>query len=140
MIYFAKCCNPLPGDKIRGFITRGRGVTVHKDDCINLLAIDPQRIVDATWSGEQQANRVVGLSIRAENRTGLLHVISGVFSSNDSDIVQASLKTVDGDHAQGTFMVLVRDLAHLTRLINALKTIKGVELVERLGSIQSRQE
>ncbi len=67
-------------------------------------------------------------------------MISGVFSSNDSDIVQASLKTVDGDHAQGTFMVLVRDLAHLTRVINALKTIKGVELVERLGSIQSRQE
>ncbi len=68
MIYFAKCCNPLPGDKIRGFITRGRGVTVHKDDCINLLAIDPQRIVDATWSGDQQTSRVSWVS-RSEQRT-----------------------------------------------------------------------
>jgi GTP diphosphokinase / guanosine-3',5'-bis(diphosphate) 3'-diphosphatase len=139
MITFAKCCNPLPGDTIRGFITRGKGVTIHRDDCTNLLATDPQRIVEATWDGEQPASRIVGLAIRAENKTGLLHLISGVFSSNDSDIVQASLKMADGDHAQGTFMVSVRNLAHLTRLINALKNIKEVEQVERLGTIQSRQ-
>ncbi len=138
MVNFAKCCNPLPGDAVRGFITRGRGVTVHKDDCINLLEMDPHRIVEVTWDGEQPVSRIVGLSILAKNRTGLLALISGVFASNDSDIVQANIKTVEDDHAQGIFMISVRNLSHLTRLMSALKNIKGVEKVERLGTAHGK--
>jgi GTP pyrophosphokinase len=135
LVNFAKCCNPLPGDAIRGFITRGRGVTIHKQDCENLLATDSNRIVDVSWDDEQNLSRLVGLSIDAENRSGLLAAISGVFSSNDSDIVQANVKTQDELKAHGIFMVSVRNLEHLTRIMNALRNVKGVEKVERMGTV-----
>ncbi len=133
MVNFAKCCNPLPGDQIRGYITRGRGVTIHKADCQNLLAIDSKRIIDVDWDEDQAVRRIVRLAVRAKNKVGLLANISGVFSSNDSDIVQANVQTVNEDSAHGTFMVSVKNLEHLTRIMNALKKVKGVEEVNRLG-------
>ena len=138
MVNFARCCNPLPGDAIRGFITRGRGVTIHRDDCSNLLEMDRRRIIDVSWDGEQRVERIVGLSIHAQNRKGLLEVISGVFASNEADIVQANIKTGDDDQAQGVFRARVRNLSHLTRLMNSLKSVKGVETVERLGTTRGR--
>ena len=75
------------------------------------------------------------LGVQTENRTGMLATISGVFSSNDADIVQANVKTLNDHEAQGIFMVSVRNLEHLTRVMNALKTVKGVEKVERLGIV-----
>ena len=135
MVNFAKCCNPLPGDSILGFITRGRGVTIHKEDCINLQTTDSKRIVDVSWDENQSFSRIVRLGIETENRTGMLATISGVFSSNDSDIVQANVKVLSDHHAQGIFMVSVRNLEHLTRIMNALRTVKGVEKVERLGIV-----
>jgi GTP diphosphokinase / guanosine-3',5'-bis(diphosphate) 3'-diphosphatase len=138
MVNFAKCCNPLPGDAIRGFITRGRGVTIHKDDCANLGEMDRLRIIDVSWDGEQRVERIVGLSIQAQNRRGLLELISGVFASNDADIVQANIKTGEDDRAHGVFRARVRNLSHLTRLMNSLKNVKGVETVERLGTIRGR--
>jgi len=136
MVNFAKCCNPLPGDPIRGFITRGRGVTIHKSDCVNLQTVDSKRVVDTQWDAEQPLSRIVSLEVSCEDRTGMLASISGVFSSNDSSIVQASIKT--GDHqAQGLFRVSVKDLDHLNRIMNALKQVKGVERVERLGTIRT---
>jgi GTP diphosphokinase / guanosine-3',5'-bis(diphosphate) 3'-diphosphatase len=135
LVNFAKCCNPLPGDAISGFITRGRGVTIHKEDCENLKATDRKRIVEVSWDEDQKLSRIVRLSVETENRTGMLAAISGIFTSNDSDIVQATVKTVDELRAQGTFMVSVRNLDHLNRIMNALKNIKGVEKVERLGTV-----
>jgi GTP pyrophosphokinase len=135
MVNFAKCCNPLPGDSIVGFITRGRGVTIHKEDCTNLHAIDLKRIVEVSWDEDQSLSRIVRLGILTENRTGMLATISGVFSSNDADIVQANVRALNQNEAQMFFMVSVRNLEHLTRIMNALKTIKGVEKVERLGTM-----
>ncbi|MEJ2715689.1 MAG: bifunctional (p)ppGpp synthetase/guanosine-3',5'-bis(diphosphate) 3'-pyrophosphohydrolase [Deltaproteobacteria bacterium] len=131
MVNFAKCCNPLPGDPIRGYVTRGRGVTVHKGDCLNLHAIDPKRIVEVDWDEDQTLTRLVKLEVRAKNRLGLLATISGVFSSNDSDIVQANIDAANEEEALGTFTVSVRNLEHLTRIMNALKHVKGVEEVAR---------
>jgi len=135
MVNFAKCCNPLPGDAIRGFITRGRGVTVHKEDCINLQATDLKRVVDVSWDDDQPLTRMVRLGVTATNKMGLLATISGVFSSNDSDIVQATIKALTDHQAEGVFTVSVKNLDHLTRIMNALRNIRGVEKVERLGII-----
>lgn len=134
MVNFARCCTPLPGDPIQGYITRGRGVTVHHRGCINLQTIDSKRIVEVSWDEDQPLSRMVKLSVEAKNRMGLLATISGVFSSNDSDILEANLSAVNDDRAQGTFTVSVRNLDHLTRIMNALKSVKGVEKVERLGT------
>jgi guanosine-3',5'-bis(diphosphate) 3'-pyrophosphohydrolase len=135
MVNFAKCCNPLPGDEIRGFITRGRGVTIHKADCQNLVVADRKRVIDANWDEDQSLRRMVKLSVRVENRTGMLATISGVFSSNESDIVQANVTVQDDQYAHGIFLVYVRNLEHLKRIIAALKNVKGVETVERLGTV-----
>ncbi len=135
MVNFARCCNPLPGDAIRGYVTRGRGVTVHKEDCENLKLADRKRVVDVSWDDEQPVTRAVGLTVEAENRTGLLAAISGVFSSNDSDIMQANVKTVNDTRALGVFQISVRNLEHLTRIINALRGLKGVTRVERMGKV-----
>jgi GTP pyrophosphokinase len=135
LVNFAKCCNPLPGDPIRGYISWGRGVTIHKQDCVNLNVIDSRRIVDVSWDEDQQLSRVVRLQVWAQNRMGLLATISGVFTSNEADIVQASMKTVNEHEAEGTFMVAVKNLDHLNRVMNALKNVKGVEKVERGGTI-----
>lgn len=134
MVNFARCCSPLPGDPIQGYITRGRGVTVHHRGCINLQAIDSKRIVEVSWDEDQPLSRTVKLGLEAKNRIGLLATISGVFSSNDSDILEANLNAMNDDRAQGTFTVAVKNLEHLTRIMNALKSIKGVEKVERLGT------
>lgn len=135
MVNFARCCNPLPGDSIRGYVTRGRGVTIHKEDCDNLKVADRKRVVDVSWDEHQQVIRTVGLTVEAENRTGLLAAISGVFSSNDSDIMQATVKTVNDTRALGVFQISVRNVEHLTRVINALRSLKGVSRVERMGKI-----
>jgi len=135
MVSFAKCCHPLPGDPIKGFITRGRGVTVHKGDCVNLRTADYKRIVDVSWDKDQPLTRIVRLGVQSQNRLGMLATISSVFSSNDSDIVQANVTTLNDLRAQGIFLVSVRDVDHLTRIMNALKNVKGVEKVERLGTV-----
>jgi GTP diphosphokinase / guanosine-3',5'-bis(diphosphate) 3'-diphosphatase len=136
MINFAKCCNPLPGDPIKGFVTRGRGVTIHKADCLNLQATDSLRIVDVSWEEGESSTRVVRLGIKAINRTGLLAQISKVFANNDSDIVQVNIRTVNDDQeATGVFMISVKNVEHLTRIMNALKSLKEVEKVERISTV-----
>jgi len=135
LVNFAKCCNPLPGDPIRGYISWGRGVTIHKADCVNLRVIDSRRIVDVSWDEDQPLTRVVRLAVLARNRMGLLATISGVFTSNDSDIVQANMKIINEHEAEGTFMVSVKNLDHLNRVMNALKNVRGIEKVERLGTV-----
>jgi GTP pyrophosphokinase len=135
LVNFAKCCSPLPGDPIRGYIRWGRGVTIHKEDCVNLRVIDSRRIVDVSWDEDQPLTRMVRLQVWAQNRMGLLATISGVFTSNEADIVQANMKTVNDHEAEGTFMVSVKNLDHLNRVMNALKSVKGVERVTRLGTV-----
>ncbi len=134
MVNFAKCCNPLPGDRIKGYITRGRGITVHKADCVNLQTIDSKRIVETSWDEEQSLRRIVRLGVWTENKMGMLANISGVFSSNDADIVEANVTTREGEGAHGIFRVSVRNLEHLTTVMSALRNLKGVQKVERLGA------
>jgi GTP pyrophosphokinase len=135
LVNFAKCCNPLPGDPIQGFITRGRGVTIHKSDCANLPEADPKRIVEASWDDEQSLERTVRIALLSENKPGMLAAISGVFTSNDSNIIQASVNSVNKTNARSVFMIGVKNVEHLTRIINALKKVKGVQQVDRLGTI-----
>jgi GTP pyrophosphokinase len=135
LVNFAKCCNPLPGDSIQGFITRGRGVTIHKSDCPNLPDADTKRIVEANWDDEQALERTVRIALLSENKPGMLAAISGVFTSNDSNIIQASVNSVNKTNARSVFMIGVKNVEHLTRIINALKKVKGVQQVDRLGTV-----
>ncbi len=132
-VRLSRCCNPLPGDDIIGYITRGRGVSIHRKDCPNVrhLLKDVGRTVPARWtSGQQDAYRVE-LVLRALNRAGLLHEITTVISNEKLNIYAASVKTVR-DHTARVFIVVeVSSLQQMNDIISKLLKVEGVLNVHR---------
>ena len=132
MVRYAGCCNPLPGDKVIGYITRGRGVTIHAVDCPNTMEDDPNRRVQVEWDSTREYSYPVRIRVYSEDKKGLLAEISSSMSSNEANINNARVDTTDERRAVGTFEVEIRDLNHLKKVIKALEKIKGVLRVERM--------
>jgi GTP pyrophosphokinase len=132
MVRYAGCCNPLPGDKVIGFITRGRGVTIHAADCPNTLDDDPGRKVEVEWDSTKEYSYPVRIQILSEDKKGLLAEISSSMSSNEANITNARVDTTEEKTAVGTFEVEIRDLNHLKKVLKDLGKIKGVHRVERM--------
>ncbi|MBI5479013.1 MAG: bifunctional (p)ppGpp synthetase/guanosine-3',5'-bis(diphosphate) 3'-pyrophosphohydrolase [Deltaproteobacteria bacterium] len=132
MVRFAKCCNPVQGDPIIGFITRGRGVTVHTRECKKAFDLDPDRRVDVSWDGKSKAPRPVSLQVICADKPGLLANISKSFTDSGVNISAAHCRTTEDSRAVNTFQVSVADLEQLKRLIHAIQRIEGVFSVERL--------
>ena len=132
MVRYAGCCNPLPGDRVVGFITRGRGVTIHAADCQNAMDDDPNRKVEVEWDSTKGYSYPVRIRIYSDDKKGLLGEISNSMSSNEADIKNARVDTTEDKTAIGTFEIEIRDLNHLNKVIRALEKIKGVHRVERV--------
>jgi len=132
VVRYAGCCNPLPGDKVIGFITRGRGVTIHTVDCKNIMDNDPNRKVEVEWDSTKEYIYPVKIRVYSEDKKGLLADISNSISSNQANITNARVETTDEKRAIGTFEVEIRDLTHLKKVIKGLEKIKGVHRVERM--------
>jgi guanosine-3',5'-bis(diphosphate) 3'-pyrophosphohydrolase len=132
MIRFAGCCNPLPGDQVVGYITRGRGVTIHLTDCSSILNSDAQRRVEVEWDLKKDYSHPVRIRVISSNRKGLLADISSSLSSNGVNIVNAQVSTTERDRAVSTFEVEIRDIKHLQQVNRSLEKIKGVLQVKRL--------
>jgi GTP pyrophosphokinase len=132
MVRYAGCCNPVPGDKVVGFITRGRGVTIHTADCQNAMDDDPHRKVEVEWDSTKEYSYPVRIRIYSEDKKGLLGEISNSISSNGANIKNAKVDTTEDRKAVSTFEVEIRDLHHLNKVIRALGKIKGVHQVERM--------
>jgi GTP pyrophosphokinase len=132
MTRFASCCNPLPGDRITGFITRGRGITIHTADCSNVLNNDPQRKVKVEWDVKHKQTHPVRIRVTCADRKGLLADISSAISSHGANITNATLNTTENRRAICTFAVEIKDLNHLRKIIASLEKIKGMVTVERL--------
>jgi GTP pyrophosphokinase len=132
VVRYAGCCNPLPGDKVVGFITRGRGVTIHTSDCKNIMDDDPNRRVDVEWDSAKEYIYPVRIRIYSEDKKGMLADISNSITSNEANITNARVETTDEKKAIGTFEVEIRDLNHLKKVIKGLEKIKGVHRVERM--------
>jgi GTP pyrophosphokinase len=132
MVRYAGCCNPLPGDRVIGYITRGRGVTIHAADCPNALDDDPNRKVEVEWDSTKEFSYPVRIRVYSEDKKGLLAEISSSMSSNEANITNARVDTTDEKRAVGTFEVEIRDLNHLKKVIKGLEKIKGVHRVERM--------
>jgi GTP pyrophosphokinase len=132
LVRYGKCCNPVPGDAIVGFITRGRGVTVHTVGCDKVLTMDPQRRVDVSWDAKAaDVKRPVSLRVITGDRPGLLAKISQTFSDAGLNIAQANVRTT-GDRAVNEFEVGIGDLKQLNQVIRSLERIDGVFSVERV--------
>ncbi len=125
-IKVSRCCHPIPGDPIIGFITTGSGLSIHKADCSNLLSTDAARWIDVAWPQELQQTYRVGLIIRAENKKSLLAAISSTISSDDADIVELTAKTTADNVAELETVLEVRDLSHLELLQQHLRQMPEV--------------
>ncbi len=132
MVRFGRCCNPLPGDKITGYITRGRGVTVHTADCPNILSSDPERLIQVSWNLKEKAVHPVRARVIANDKKGLLADISSVLASSEINILRANIVTTEDKKAVGNFELEVRDLKHLQDAFRALTKLKNVLKVERV--------
>ncbi|MFO7767719.1 MAG: bifunctional (p)ppGpp synthetase/guanosine-3',5'-bis(diphosphate) 3'-pyrophosphohydrolase [bacterium] len=134
MIHFAQCCQPIPGDEIIGYITRGRGVSIHRKDCLNMVQMlnDPERLVEVSWDSQKDQAFMVGVSVTARDRVNLLGDISRAISSHGTNIRSVSMSTETED-AHGRFILEVRNLQHLQKILKRIRKVKGVERVERLS-------
>ena len=132
MINYAKCCNPVPGDKIIGFISRGRGVIVHTTECQNVLDLPPERFLDVSWDISKRGLFHSKIIILCANRKGLLAKITQAISNEDANISGATIAS-NGDTARCDFHLEVIDLDHLKRVMKAIENQKDVIKVERIS-------
>ncbi|MFZ0996375.1 MAG: bifunctional (p)ppGpp synthetase/guanosine-3',5'-bis(diphosphate) 3'-pyrophosphohydrolase [Candidatus Dormiibacterota bacterium] len=130
MTNIARCCKPVPGEPIRGYVTRGRGVTVHREDCVNIRhATDPQRIVEAEWDEGSREVYPVRLRIEARDRTGLLRDVAIAIAESKVNLSGAAVE-VDG--AQAAVISAVVDITSLTELSRLLERLEGVRDVQQV--------
>jgi guanosine-3',5'-bis(diphosphate) 3'-pyrophosphohydrolase len=133
LVRFGKCCGPVPGDPIVGFITRGRGVTVHVSGCRKAMESDPERRVEVSWDVHGEFKRVVNLKVRSDDRKGLLARMSETFADIGVNIVRAEARaSQDKSGAVSTFEVEISDAKQLSSIVRAIGSIAGVHSVERV--------
>jgi len=132
MVRYSRCCQPVPGDPVVGYITRGRGVSIHRNDCPNVLALarDPERRIEIEWAAEKGDRFFVKLYMQGTDRRGLLSDVAKAITETGTDISHADMRASSGG-MQGEFVVEVRDLAHLEKIRRAVGRVKGVLAVER---------
>ena len=132
LVRFGRCCNPVPGDNIVGFITRGRGITVHTLACDKVLSTDPDRRVDVSWDVSSDFKRPVTVRILTADRPGLLAEITATFSGKGVNISQANCRSTGDDRGVNTFEVSISDVRQLNECLHAIERISGVFSVERV--------
>lgn len=134
VVHFAKCCSPIPGEPISGFISRGRGITIHRSDCKKVFEIDQIRKVDVAWNreGVGGTSRVVRLQVIAQDIPGLLKLMSEAFSVQGINIESAQIKTTRDKKANCNFDISVKDSQQLNQAIFELQKLKGIISVTRV--------
>lgn len=132
VVRFAKCCNPIPGDKIFGFITRGRGLTIHTEDCPNVHSYDEQRRVQVAWRPQEGKTFSVRIRVSGIDRTGLLSDISTIMSSNKVNILNVHATTLPDKTAIGIYEVEIQNTDQLYKMFKSISKVKGVKTVERM--------
>lgn len=134
LVRYAKCCMPIPGDPILGFISRGRGITIHRADCEKAYEMDQARAVDVDWnksSGNEAPERQVRLRVMSQDKAGLLKSMSEVFSSRGVNILNVQARTSRDLRAVSTFDISVRDIKQLNEVMADLQKLAGVLEVTR---------
>jgi GTP pyrophosphokinase len=135
MVKLARCCTPVPGDKIMGFVTRGSGVSVHRDDCKNTTALklESERLVDVSWAPSSKRLFLVQIQVEALDRSGLLSDVTRVLSEHHVNILSASVSTRTDRVALSRFVFEMGDPAALEHLLAAVKRIEAVYDVYRVS-------
>jgi guanosine-3',5'-bis(diphosphate) 3'-pyrophosphohydrolase len=138
MVRFGKCCSPVPGDSIVGFITRGRGLTVHARDCLTVAknVLDKERLVAVEWEGSEPAKRPVRIAVYiGRDRPGLLAEITTAISSGKGNITKADITVTEDRKGINNFVVEVEDLKQLQAIMQAIREVEDVINVERVRGL-----
>jgi len=136
LVKLAKCCTPVPGDDIVGFITRGTGVSVHRADCKNVKVLmqEPERMIDVSWADGAKGLFLVQIQVEALDRAGLLSDITRVLSEHHVNILSASVSTTNERIAFSRYLFEMGDATHLDRILNAIRRLDSVYDVYRVKS------
>jgi guanosine-3',5'-bis(diphosphate) 3'-pyrophosphohydrolase len=138
LVRFGKCCSPVPGDGIVGFITRGRGLTVHARDCLTVVknVLDKERLLAVEWDGGEPAKRPVKIAVYiGRDRPGLLAEITAAISSRQGNIIKAEITVTDDGKGLNHFVIEVVDLQQLQGIMQAIRDVKDVMNVERVRGL-----
>jgi GTP pyrophosphokinase len=132
MVRYAQCCQPVPGDTVVGYVTRGRGVSIHRSDCPNLLILahEPERRLDIDWTEQPGERFLVRLGLEGTDRRGLYADVAAAVNSSGTDIRSMELRSIDG-RVTGAALVDVENLAHLQKVMKAVRKVKGITDVAR---------
>jgi GTP pyrophosphokinase len=131
---YAKCCNPIPGDEIIGFITVGEGIKIHKKDCRNVESLrvaGSVRLVEVSWPGENSADFITGLHISGEDRPGIVSDVTHVISTYQNTNIRSVNVDSRGSMFDGKIIIYVKNTEHLARLVEKIKKIPSILSVER---------
>jgi GTP pyrophosphokinase len=133
LIKFARCCQPVPGDPIIGYITRGFGVTVHRTNCVNVLKMSPERQVDVQWNEDIRETYPVKILVRSYDRVGLLADLAANISKNEANILSVNTRTLENKIVDSHFTLAVEGTEHLEKVLTAIRKVRQVQEVKRIG-------
>ena len=133
MVRFARCCNPIPGDPIIGFVTRGRGISIHRYDCphVTLFSKDSERRIAVSWDDQKTKKYIVMIEIVGLDRPGMLHEISSVFANFGVNVLEGTIKTKERE-ARIMFKVEIQNRNQLKQILRRIQRIKGIENISRI--------
>jgi guanosine-3',5'-bis(diphosphate) 3'-pyrophosphohydrolase len=136
LVKLAKCCTPVPGDPIIGFVTRGAGVSVHQSTCHNVQSLlqEPERMIDVEWAPSSKSVFLVQIQVEALDRSGLLSDVTRVLSEHHVNILSATVTTSSERLALSRFVFEMGDTTHLDRVLNAVRRIDAVYDVYRVSA------
>ena len=132
LVKFGKCCQPVPGDPITGYITRGYGVTVHRTRCVNALKMSPERQIDVQWNLDLVDTYPVKIRVRSYDRVGMLADIAATISKNGANILSASTETRESKIVDSFFTIAVADTDHLKKVVSAIRKVRNIQQVKRI--------
>ena len=140
LMQLSRCCNPVPGDRILGYITRGRGLTIHAVDCPNLEALDydRERLVEVEWDTATPGQHPVKVAVIAEDKTGVLANVSSAIAECHANISRAEIITREDRKAELDFVVEIADTTHLNHVLKAIERVDGVITARRIRSWQEK--
>ena len=135
LVTFAKCCRPIPGDPVVGFVSTGKGIVVHRDNCNNIAEYRDQedKMIPMQWAEDISGDYMVNIRIHANNERGVLAKITSKLADADANIVNMQIDEHDGTHYRMLFLVSVKDRVHLAKIIKKLRLLPSVVKLGRVS-------
>ena len=132
LVRYARCCRPIPGDEIIGFITRGKGITVHRMNCLYANEIDAQRLIPVEWDTGISGSHEIEFSVICEDKPGMLGSITAILGVKNINITKLNVSSLPDGHSRCVFRVMVKDLRELEKIFTEIRKLKGVAGIDRV--------